>query len=85
MIWAKVRSDPERLHRDPHHLASAMQVASRPQTYNYAVVSGDWRYDRIRYQEHVWGDAVHRVITEGISPEQAVDEAITRIHQILRE
>ena len=34
-------------------------------------------------QEHVWGKAVHRVVTEGISPEQAVDEAIARIKQIL--
>ena len=33
--------------------------------------------------ENVWGKAVHRVVTEGISPEQAVDEAIARIKQIL--
>jgi hypothetical protein len=29
--------------------------------------------------------AVHRVAAEGISPEQAVDEAIARIKQILSE
>ena len=29
--------------------------------------------------------AVHRVAAEGISPEQAVDEAIARIKQILAE
>ena len=28
---------------------------------------------------------IHRVATEGISPEQAVDEAIARIKQILSE
>jgi hypothetical protein len=28
---------------------------------------------------------IHRIVTENISPEQAVDEAIARIKQILRE
>jgi multiple sugar transport system substrate-binding protein len=36
-------------------------------------------------QEHVWAKAIHRIVTEGISPEQAVDEAIARIKQILAE
>jgi len=36
-------------------------------------------------QEAVWPKAVYRVATEGISPEQAVDEAIARIKQILSE
>jgi hypothetical protein len=33
----------------------------------------------------VWANAVHRVVADGISPEQAVDEAIARIKQILSE
>jgi multiple sugar transport system substrate-binding protein len=33
----------------------------------------------------VWAKAVHRVVADGISPEQAVDEAITRIKEILGE
>jgi multiple sugar transport system substrate-binding protein len=70
---------------DPHHMAAAMQLASRPMMHNYRVASGDWRHDQITYQEYVWGHAIHRVLTEGISPEQAVDEAIARIKQILRE
>ena len=37
------------------------------------------------FEENVWGNAVHRVVAEGISPEQAVDEAIARIKQILTE
>jgi multiple sugar transport system substrate-binding protein len=32
-----------------------------------------------------WPEAVHRVVADGISPEQAVDEAITRIKQTLSE
>jgi multiple sugar transport system substrate-binding protein len=69
---------------DPHRMASAMQVNSRPLGHTYAVASGNWRHVRVD-SENVWGNAVHRVAAEGISPEQAVDEAIARIKQILAE
>ena len=69
---------------DPHRMASAMQVASRPMPYNYNTVSGDWRLDLV-WQEKVWEGAVHRVAADGISPEHAVDEAFGRIKQILSE
>jgi len=36
-------------------------------------------------EEALWPKAVHAVVTEGISPEQAVDQAIARIKQILSE
>jgi hypothetical protein len=45
---------------------------------------GDWRHDRV-WQERVWGKAIHRIVSEDISPEQAVGEAIARIKQILSE
>jgi multiple sugar transport system substrate-binding protein len=69
---------------DQHRMAAAMQIASRPTHRKYSVVSGDWRHDLV-WQELTWGNAVHRVAAEGISPEQAVDEAIARIKQILAE
>jgi multiple sugar transport system substrate-binding protein len=69
---------------DPHRMAAVMQIASRPMDYDYETVSGDWRYRQV-WQENVWGKAIHRVAAEGISPEQAVDEAIARIKQILSE
>jgi multiple sugar transport system substrate-binding protein len=69
---------------DRHHMAAVMQAESRPVPYSYTVVSGDWRYDRIA-SERVWPRAIHRIVTENISPEQAVDEAIARIKQILSE
>jgi multiple sugar transport system substrate-binding protein len=69
---------------DPHHMAAVMQIASRPTVYDYGTVSGDWRHHLIQ-TEHVWGNALRRVVTENISPDQAVDEAIARIKQILRE
>jgi multiple sugar transport system substrate-binding protein len=69
---------------DQHRMAAVMQIASRPTQYQYAPVTGNWRHDRV-FHEHVWAKAIHSVVTEGISPEQAVDEAIARIKQILTE
>ena len=48
------------------------------------MASGDPRHLLVK-REHVWAKAVHRVAADGISPEQAVDEAIARIKQILAE
>jgi multiple sugar transport system substrate-binding protein len=70
--------------RDPHRMASVMQISARPLLHHYATASGNWRHDRVA-TELVWGKAVHRVAAEGISPEQAVDEAIARIKEILAE
>lgn len=70
---------------DRHRMAAVMQVASRPSMYSYVAVSGDRRYDQIRYVEPVWGKAIHRVVTGKASPERAVDEAIARIKEILSE
>ena len=71
---------------DPHQMASVMQMSSRSlaREYAYAAISGNWRHQLVN-QEHVWAQAVHRIVTEGISPEQAVDEAVVRIKQILSE
>jgi multiple sugar transport system substrate-binding protein len=65
-------------------MSAVMQIASRPMRYDYATVTGDMRYDRV-WSEAVWETAIHRVAAEGVSPEQAVDEAIARIKQILSE
>ena len=69
---------------DRHHMAAVMQAESRPPTHNYTAASGDLRHDQI-YNERVWAKAVHRVAADGITPEQAVDEAIARVKQILSE
>jgi ABC-type glycerol-3-phosphate transport system substrate-binding protein len=58
--------------------------AASTMPFNYAVASGDWRHVLVE-REAVWAKAIHRVAAEGISPEQAVDEAIARIKQILSE
>jgi multiple sugar transport system substrate-binding protein len=69
---------------DPHRMRSAMQLLTRPRAGSYVPLSGDWRHSKVE-QEAIWPKAVHRIAAEGISPEQAVDEAITRIKQILAE
>jgi multiple sugar transport system substrate-binding protein len=69
---------------DRHHMAAAMQAASRPLAHDYTAASGDLRHDQI-YNERVWAKAIHRIVTENIAPAQAVDEAIARIKQILAQ
>jgi multiple sugar transport system substrate-binding protein len=69
---------------DPHRMASVMQAKLRPLAIDYAGASGNWRHDQV-VRERVWGRAIDRIVTEGITPEQAVDEAIARIKQILSE
>jgi multiple sugar transport system substrate-binding protein len=69
---------------DPHRMVSAMQFLTRPHDYSYAAVSGEWRHQLVQ-AEGVWPKAVHRVAVEGVSPEQAADEAVARIKQILSE
>jgi multiple sugar transport system substrate-binding protein len=69
---------------DRHHMAAVMQAETLPLLHDYTAASGDLGHDQI-LNEEVWAKAIHRIVTEGISPEQAVDEAIARIKQILSE
>jgi multiple sugar transport system substrate-binding protein len=69
---------------DPHRMRAAIQILTRPHLNVYEIRDQGGRANRI-WQENVWGKAVHRVVTEGLSPAQAVDEAIARIKQILSE
>jgi multiple sugar transport system substrate-binding protein len=69
---------------DPHHMAAIIQAKSRHLAPEYAVPSGDLRHNRI-WAERVWSKAIERIVTEDITPKQAVDEAIARVKQILSE
>ena len=71
---------------DPHRMASVMQVSARSLAPNYAAArSGNWRHHPSRFGERLGPTPLHCVAADGVSPEQAVDEAITRIKQILSE
>jgi hypothetical protein len=61
-----------------------MQAESHPPARDYPTAPGDLRHDEI-YNERVWATAIHRVAADGISPKQAVEEAIARIKEILSE
>ena len=52
---------------DRHHMAAAMQAATRPLAHFYTAASGDLGHNEI-YNEGVWAKAIHRIVTEGISP-----------------
>jgi multiple sugar transport system substrate-binding protein len=64
---------------DRHRMTSAIQALTQPHVYDNGPMS-----DRV-YDDGIWPKAIHRVVAEGVSPEQAVDEAIARIKQILSE
>ena len=68
---------------DSHRMRSAMQLLTRPRVLEW-YTAFDPR-EVLVDEEGVWPKAVHRVVTENISAEQAVDEAIARIEQILSE
>jgi hypothetical protein len=63
-------------------MRAAMQLLTQPRSYSYVAVSGDWRHGEAYY---AWPEAVRRVVADGITPEQAADEAIARVKQILSE
>ena len=68
---------------DPHRMAAVMQVdVAAAALTTTPPASGDLAARPV-CNESVWAKAIHRVVAEGISPEQAVDEAIARIKQIL--
>jgi multiple sugar transport system substrate-binding protein len=71
---------------DPHRMASAIQALTQPfgNIFDQVTVA-NWQLRSIDEPGNVWTQAVHRVAADGISPEQAVDEAIARIKEILSE
>ena len=46
--------------------------------------SGNWRHRRVN-AGGVWEKAINRTAADGWTPEQATDEAIVRIKQLLSE
>jgi multiple sugar transport system substrate-binding protein len=69
---------------DPHRMRAAIQIMTRPHLMNMDVRDHERQSGPI-WDENVWPKAVHRVVADGVTPEQAVDEAIARIKQILSE
>jgi multiple sugar transport system substrate-binding protein len=70
---------------DPHRMHAAVQMLTRTHHYAGLGVRDNEARSGLIGNEEIWGNAVHRVAADGISPEQAVDEAIARIKEMLAE
>jgi hypothetical protein len=63
-----------------------MQAAAQPHVWS--IFGLDWEQENRLERESEFtglGAAVHRVVVNGFTPEQAVDEAIARVKQLLSE
>jgi multiple sugar transport system substrate-binding protein len=67
--------------KDPHRSAAVSQLA-QPVALSYATLNP--KYGQVD-EEAVWEKAVHRIIADGLTPQQAADEAIARIKEILAD
>jgi len=67
---------------DPHISTATTLLTERP-TRPFAFTRNP-AYSQV-LDEHIWGKAINRVLVEGVSPEQAADEAIARIQEIFDE
>ena len=67
--------------KDPHRTAAAAQLG-QPVAPVYANLN--LKYGQVE-EEAVWETAAHRIAADGLTPEQAADEAIARIKQILAQ
>jgi multiple sugar transport system substrate-binding protein len=71
---------------DPHRLRAAVQVAREPHIYgNYGLdLAEEARLERAG-PLRAFSEAVHRVVVDGLTPEQAADELIAKIKAELGE
>jgi multiple sugar transport system substrate-binding protein len=67
--------------KDPHRTAAAAQLG-QPVAPVYSNLN--LKYGQVE-EEAVWETAAHRIAADGLTPEQAADEAIAQIKQILGE
>jgi multiple sugar transport system substrate-binding protein len=67
--------------KDPHRTTAVSQLG-QPVAPSYPNLNP--KYGEVD-EEAVWEKAVHRIVADGLTPEQAADEAIARIKQILSE
>jgi multiple sugar transport system substrate-binding protein len=67
--------------KDPHRTAAVSQLG---QPVALSSASLNPKYGQVD-EEAVWEKAVHRIVADGLTPEQAADEAILRVNEILAE
>jgi multiple sugar transport system substrate-binding protein len=67
--------------KDPHRTAAVTQLG-QPVAPSYPNLNP--KYGQVD-EEAVWEKAVHRIAADGVTPEQAADEAIARVKKILAD
>ena len=82
-VTISAREDPFWTDPENPHLSTASQTLSHGQTRPFSSAQNP-AYSLV-LQENVWGKALERIIIDGVSPEQAADEAITHINEIFDE
>ncbi len=70
---------------DPHRRRAAAQVLTQPHSYLWWGILKDQERLFSKAEPPVFETAVHRIVVDGLTPEQAADEAIARLKQILSE
>ena len=72
---------------DQHHMAAVMQVPVVPQPLQTTASAprAICGHDQVYNERGLVERPIHRIVTESISPEQAVDDAIARIKEVLSE
>jgi multiple sugar transport system substrate-binding protein len=68
---------------DPHRMTAAMQFLTQPRALDN-ILTGNWTQAQ-RSADDVLLKAIHRIVVDGLTPEQAADEAIARVKQLLSE
>jgi multiple sugar transport system substrate-binding protein len=72
--------------RDPHRLRAAAQARTEPHVWGtYGLDREQWVRLQHQGRSTFLSTAVHRVVVDDRTPEQAADEAIARVKQILNE
>jgi multiple sugar transport system substrate-binding protein len=67
--------------KDPHRTAAASQLGQPVALSNSSL---NPKYGQVD-NEAVWEKAVHRIVADDLTPEQAADEAIARVKEILAD
>lgn len=79
ILWqAPFWSDPT----DPHVFVAAKQLRDNPTRPLNRVINP--AYSEV-HRENIWGQAMKRIVVDGLSPEAATDEAIGKIKEIFAQ
>jgi multiple sugar transport system substrate-binding protein len=71
--------------KDPHRQRAAVQILTQPHNLGWWGIPKEHERLFSTATPPIFETAVHRVVVDGLTPEQAADEAIARLKQIMSE